>query len=188
MPQHDLPAPLQRFVDAVNRLLETESEERRLHPRVGDAMRDLVARDDWLDPAFAQPHPQYYQQYLLYADPADRFSVVSFVWGPGQQTPIHDHTVWGVVGMLRGEERAQNYEIDAGGRPIPVGAEMTLKPGGVVSVSPAIGDVHRVSNALEDRVSISIHAYGGNIGKIERHVFPPQGGAPKAFISGYSNA
>jgi 3-mercaptopropionate dioxygenase len=188
MSQPDLPAPLQRFVDDVTALLKTERDERRLHPLVGEAMRELVARDDWLDPACAQPHPRFYQQYLLYADPADRFSVVSFVWGPGQQTPIHDHTVWGVVGMLRGMERAQNYEIDAAGRPVAVGEEMALTPGGVVYVSPAIGDVHRVSNALEDRVSISIHAYGGNIGKIERHVFPPEGGVPKPFISGYSNA
>ena len=41
----------------------------------------------------AQPHPQYYQQHLLHCDPLERFSVVSFVWGPGQKTPVHDHTV-----------------------------------------------------------------------------------------------
>ncbi len=32
----------------------------------------------------------------------ERFCVVSFVWGPDQATPIHNHTVWGLVGVLRG--------------------------------------------------------------------------------------
>lgn len=186
--QHaDLPAPLKQFVSEVNTVLETESDESSLLPKVGKSMRRLVAKDDWLHSAFAQPHPQYYQQYLLYADPDDRFSVVSFVWGPGQQTPIHDHTVWGVIGMLRGAEMSQNYQIAADGTPNAAGGEIRLAPGAVEFVSPTIGDVHKVRNAFDDQVSISIHAYGANIGRVKRHVFPPEGGAPKAFISGYSN-
>ena len=183
-----LPAPLARFVSGVNALLEAGDDEGTLLPGVGEAMRALVATDDWLAPELARPHPQYYQQYLLYADPDDRFSVVSFVWGPGQHTPIHDHTVWGVIGMLRGEELAQNYRIAADGTPEPVGGEIRLSPGAVEFVSPTIGDVHKVRNALDDRVSVSVHAYGANIGRVKRHVFPPEGGAPKQFISGYSNA
>ena len=54
-------------------------------------------------------------------------------------------------------------------------------------VSPTIGDVHRVRNAYGDRVSISIHVYGGNIGRIRRHVFDEATGAVKEFVSGYSN-
>lgn len=177
---------LNTFVKQVESLISSASDEAKLLPRLGEAMRTLVAEDDWLAPAYTQPHPEYYQQYLLYADPEDRFSVVSFVWGPGQQTPIHDHMVWGVIGMLRGAEMAQNYEIAEDGIPRPNSEEVTLKPGDVEFVSPTIGDIHRVRNALEDEVSISIHAYGANIGKVKRHVFPVEGGEPKEFISGYS--
>lgn len=187
MEQTDLPASLRQFVTEVTTWVEAEPQERKLLGRVGDSMRRLVAEDDWLEPAFAEPHPQYYQQYLLYADPKDRFSVVSFVWGPGQHTPIHDHTVWGVIGMLRGAEVTQNYEIASDGRPEPLAEEIALSPGDVEFVSPTIGDVHSVRNALDDQVSISIHAYGANIGKVERHVFSRQGGPPKQFVSGYAN-
>ena len=187
MQQNDLSASLGQFVSEVTTLVETERDESRLLPRIGESMRALVAKDDWLDPAFAKYHPRYYQQYLLYADPDGRFSVVSFVWGPGQHTPIHDHTVWGVIGMLRGAEIAQNYEIAADGTPNALSEEIELSPGAVEFVSPTIGDVHRVRNALDDQASISIHAYGANIGKVRRHVFPPEGGAPKEFVSGYSN-
>ena len=54
-------------------------------------------------------------------------------------------------------------------------------------MSPAIGDIHQVSNAFEDRVSISIHVYGGNIGAVKRAVYKADG-SEKLFISGYSNS
>jgi len=178
---------LRNFVTGTMEVLETQAAEDVFLPRVGVLMRSLISRDDWLDSTCAQSHPSFYQQYLLYADPDDRLSVVSFVWGPGQSTPIHDHTVWGVIGMLRGSEYAQQYELDAGGRPSPLGQELCLMPGDVEFVSPRLGDIHQVRNAYSDRVSISIHAYGGNIGKIRRHVFAADTGSIKEFISGYAN-
>jgi predicted metal-dependent enzyme (double-stranded beta helix superfamily) len=179
--------PLGRFVDQVTGLVDKGMAEPELHAAVRDAMKELVASDDWLPAEMAKPHPQYYQQYLLYADAKDRFSVVSFVWGPGQKTPVHDHTVWGVIGMLRGAEKCAPFQrVD--GRLEPAGAEVVLQPGHVEMVSPRIGDIHRVSNAFDDRVSISIHCYGANIGKVQRHVFDPQTGVAKDFVSGYANA
>jgi predicted metal-dependent enzyme (double-stranded beta helix superfamily) len=180
---------LLEFVAAMTRLVGAgPDDEARLLDGAVPLMRALVAHDDWLPAAMAAPHPRYYQQHLLYGDPLDRFSLVSFVWGPGQFTPVHDHTVWGVIGMLRGAECAQNYVRGADGRVAPDGAELRLTPGQTATVSPALGDIHRVRNALDDQVSISIHLYGGNIGRIRRHVFMPDSGEVKPFISGYSNA
>ena len=181
------PKPLKEFVEAVTTLVESGAPEREVHEGARAAMARLVSRDDWLPAEMTKPHPQYYQQYLLYADPKDRFSVVSFVWGPGQKTPVHDHTVWGVIGMLRGSEKCSPFRQE-GGRVVPAGEEVVMRPGDVEMVSPRIGDIHRVANAYEDRVSISIHAYGANIGKVKRHVFDPQTGAAKDFVSGYANA
>jgi predicted metal-dependent enzyme (double-stranded beta helix superfamily) len=62
-----------------------------------------------------------------------------------------------------------------------------LEPGTVESLSLDTGDIHRVSNLYDDRVSISIHVYGGNIGRISRHVFDGGTSTRKQFISGYSN-
>lgn len=184
---NSMPAPLKQFVDEVSAFLQSTDEERAVLNKVGACMKTLVAKDDWLNDAYAKEHPEYYQQYLLYADPQARFSVVSFVWGPGQCTPIHDHTVWGAIGMLRGAECAQNYALAADGKPVATGEELRLNPGDVEFVSPSIGDVHKVRNVFDDRVSISIHVYGADIGKVKRHVFPEEGGPAKEFISGYSN-
>ncbi len=177
--------PLAEFIAAFSRLIDTRPDEARVVQAGGALLADLVARDDWLPEAFAQPDPERYQQFLLHRDPAGRFSVVSFVWGPGQTTPIHDHTVWGLIGMLRGAEYSQPYALAAGGVPAPHGEPVRLAPGQVEAVSPSLGDIHRVSNVYDDRVSISIHVYGADIGAIERAVYR-EDGTRKRFVSGYT--
>ncbi|WP_077000980.1 cysteine dioxygenase [Variovorax sp. KK3] len=178
-------AKLAHFVGRVEAALGDGADEATVLAAVRSAMSELVADDDWLPEAAAQPHPVHYQQFLLHKDPAARFSVVSFVWGPGQKTPIHDHTVWGVIGMLRGSELSQGFAKSADGM-TPEGQIERLQPGDVVAVSPAIGDIHQVCNAFDDKVSISIHAYGADIGQVRRHVFDPVTGVAKEFVSGYS--
>lgn len=149
-------------------------------------LADLVAQDDWLPAAQAHSGAAGYQQHLLYCDAQERFSVVSFVWAPGALTPVHDHLVWGLIGMLRGAEIDQRYDRDpATGRLVP-GARVQLAPGDVGIVSATHGDIHQVSNALADRPSISIHVYGGNIGAIRRHRFDLAQNATLDFVSGYS--
>jgi predicted metal-dependent enzyme (double-stranded beta helix superfamily) len=149
-------------------------------------LRALVSRDDWLPQEMAETHPTHHNQHLLYCDPDDRFSVLSVVWGPGQGTPIHDHLTWGAIGMLRGAEWSQQYCI-TGGVPRAAGMPERLGPGQVTTVSPRLGDVHRVWNAFHDRASVSIHLYGGDIGKIERHAFDAATGTATTFVSGYAN-
>ncbi|RZL66329.1 MAG: cysteine dioxygenase [Variovorax sp.] len=178
--------PLDDFVAAMGRLLDTQQHEAAILRDGAVLLRALVAQDDWLPADFACPHPTRYQQFLLHADPAGRFSVVSFVWGPGQATPVHDHTVWGLIGMLRGAEYSLPYALQ-GDAAVPQGEAVRLEPGRVEAVSPTVGDVHRVHNAFDDRVSISIHVYGADIGTVQRHTYPPDGGR-KTFISGYANA
>jgi predicted metal-dependent enzyme (double-stranded beta helix superfamily) len=178
---------LRDFVVAFTRLVDRDLGEPATLAEGRKLVAGLVAEDDWLPEAYARPHPNYYQQYLLHADPLERLSIVSFVWGPGQRTPIHDHTVWGIVGILRGAETSIGYVPSAGGG-FEAGPPTRLERGEVVAVSPAIGDIHVIANAYEDRPSISIHVYGGNIGAIRRSVFDPVSGAKKPFISGYCNA
>ena len=177
---------LRRFIGELTHTIDAGADEPTILERGSAALSALVAVDDWLPPEFAEPHPEHYRQYLLYCDPWERFSVVSFVWGPGQRTPIHDHTVWGLIGMLRGAEVSRDYTLDAARGLVP-GELCRLNPGDVAAVSPRIGDIHTVENALADQPSISIHAYGANIGAVARHVFVAETGAAKPFVSGYAN-
>lgn len=178
---------LRTFVQSMTRLVdEAEHDEERMIGEGREHLARLIAADDWLPDVFTKPHPEHFQQYLLYCDPLERFSAVSFVWGPGQKTPVHDHTVWGLVGQLRGAERETPFQRDGDG-PLIAGDPAVMKPGEVAAVSPTIGDIHVVANDMPDRASISIHVYGANIGAVARHVFVPETGEMKDFVSGYSS-
>ena len=182
------PQRLRHFVTSFAALLERGLESPQLILAGSDLLAELVATDDWLPELYAQPDPERYSQYVLHVDSAERFSVVSFVWGPGQQTPIHDHTVWGLIGMLRGAEDSQSYRWE-NHQLLPHGEPVHLLPGAVEAVAPQIAglhDIHQVRNRYDDRVSISIHVYGANIGAVRRSVYLPDG-TRKEFISGYSN-
>jgi predicted metal-dependent enzyme (double-stranded beta helix superfamily) len=177
---------LEDFVEGVSRLLDRTDNEAEILREASGLLGRLVAVDDWLPDDYAQPDALRYRQYLLYRDPEARFSVVSFVWGPGQATPVHDHTVWGLVGALRGAELSQRYEIQPGAVRA-LGPVHRLTAGEVEAVSPTVGDVHRVTNALTDQVSISIHLYGADIGSVRRSTYD-EAGAKKPFVSGYADA
>ncbi|MBL8331822.1 MAG: cysteine dioxygenase [Rubrivivax sp.] len=178
-------APLRRFVEAMTRLVERHPDERTVLAEGRRHLAELIARDDWLPEPCTAPRSDRYAQYLLHADALERFSVVSFVWGPGQRTPVHDHTVWGLVGVLRGAERCDEYQL-VDGQPRPTGRHHVMQPGDIEAVSPTVGDWHRVASAVDDRVSVSIHVYGANIGAVRRHRLDEQGRVLD-FVSGYDS-
>lgn len=179
------PARLRRFVAAMAALIGSRQTESRILDRGKDLLAALVAQDDWLPEYYARPHPDRYQQYLLHCDSRERFSIVSFVWGPGQATPIHDHRVWGLVGILRGAERVESFRKTPDGL-VSEGAPYIMQAGEVEAVSPRIGDIHRVTNAFADRVSVSIHVYGANIGTVRRSVYDGTG-HQTPFVSCYAD-
>jgi predicted metal-dependent enzyme (double-stranded beta helix superfamily) len=179
-------ARLRTFVSRFAQLLDVATDEVSVLTHGAQLLGELVSEDDWLPDAYARPSRERYQQYLLHCDSRERFSVVSFVWGPGQETPIHDHRVWGLVGVLRGAELNQSYRRDARGVLHEDSEAERLEVGGVATLSPSGKDIHRVRNAYADRTSISIHVYGANIGAVERATYDERG-QPKAFISGYAN-
>jgi predicted metal-dependent enzyme (double-stranded beta helix superfamily) len=178
-------APLREFVLAMTALVGSTSDEARLLAEGRRHLAGLIARDDWLPEAFAVPRADRYAQYLLHTDPLERFSVVSFVWGPGQHTPVHDHTVWGLVGVLRGAEACDEYTLQDG-EPVPTGRRHVMQCGDVEAVSPTVGDWHRVHHAWDARAAVSIHVYGANIGAVRRHR-QDDTGALRDFVSGYDN-
>lgn len=174
------------FIQSMTRIVESDTNEALILKEGAALLTELVKVDNWLPEAYSIADSKCYQQYLLYADPLDRLSVISFVWGPGQKTSVHDHLTWGLVGCLRGRERQTPYTKQTNGTYL-AGKPSLLHAGEVAAVSPRIGDIHEVANDLTDQPSISIHVYGRNIGKIRRHAFDPVTGVEKSFVSNYAN-
>ncbi len=78
---------LRYFIHEVDRLHREHHQTAPLLDAVAQRLAALVRDDDWLPEEYTLPHPHHYQQYLLHADSGQRFSIVSFVWGPGQAMP-----------------------------------------------------------------------------------------------------
>ena len=173
---------LRSFVQDMTRLVERHgADEPRMLDEGERLLKGLIANDDWLPDEFAAPSKDSYRQYLLYCDPLERFSVASFVWMPGHRTPIHDHTVWGLVGVMRGQECCEEFDLS-----VRKTNTHHSSAGEVDRVSPTVGDIHVVSNAGKE-TAVSIHVYGANIGAVRRHVYVPETGEAKEFVSGYHN-
>ena len=93
------------FVQKMTRLVEgAGDDEKRLLAEGKVLLAELLKHDDWLPDELATAEAVHYQQVVLHCDALERFSVVSFFWGPGLKTPVHDHTVWVMVGVLLGAE------------------------------------------------------------------------------------
>ena len=180
-------SPLRDFVVAMTHLVARTQDEPTLLREGRALLAPLLADDRWLPEDCAVLRPDRYAQYLLHADPLERFSVVSFVWGPGHRTPVHDHTVWGLVGMLRGAECCDEFHLQApDAPPRDTGRSHVMQPGDIEAVSPTVGDWHRVSSARTDGASLSIHVYGANIGAVRRHRLDDAGRVIE-FVSGYDS-
>ncbi len=181
----DTLTPLRQFVVEMTRLVERQPDEPQTLREGRSLLAKLLADDTWLPESFAAPDASSYRQYLLYCDPLERFSVVSFVWPAGARTPIHNHTVWGLVGVLRGAETCQEFTPGADGHVRAAGVEHTMLRGQIEAVSPTVGDWHVVSNNT-GQTAISIHVYGANIGAVRRQVYDPAEQRLKTFVSGYT--
>jgi predicted metal-dependent enzyme (double-stranded beta helix superfamily) len=108
--------------------------------------------------------PDGYACHTLHAEPDGAFSVCAVVWQPGQQTPIHDHVTWCVVGVIQGAEHEELFALrDSETALEQVGIRVTM-PGEVGGFAPP-GDIHRVTNHGSG-VAISMHVYGADIPRL----------------------
>jgi predicted metal-dependent enzyme (double-stranded beta helix superfamily) len=130
-------------------------------------LRALLHLDGWLAPADRAPGTDTYRQHLLHVSPCRGLSVVALVWLPGQCTAIHDHVAWCVVGVYRGVEREERFELVESGRARhlrPAGAVYAPR-GHVETLIPPAGDIHAVTAAGRE-TAISIHVYGADIERL----------------------
>ena len=134
---------------------------------VAARLQGLLAEDDWLAAADRAPGTDTYRQHLLHVSPCRRLSVVALVWLPGQRTAIHDHVSWCIVGVYRGVEQEERYDLVAsGGRRFLRPAGSVLAPRGhIETLIPPDGDIHAVTAAGRE-MAISIHVYGADIERL----------------------
>lgn len=176
----------ENFLAAAESVIRQRRQPKDAVLEIEPLLRRLVAEPDWLEEKYRRPIPsKAYAQYLLYRPDNNLFSVVSFVWNPGQGSPIHDHCTWGVIGQYQGEEEESRFRI-IDNRLERVGV-VVAQPGDVSHVYPPSRDIHQINNRTSSP-TVSIHIYGGDIGSQRRHTYDPDTGIMREFVSGYDGA
>jgi predicted metal-dependent enzyme (double-stranded beta helix superfamily) len=100
------------------------------------------------------------------------YSLQVFVWPPGTETKIHDHTSWGVYLCVVGSILEERYErLDDGtrldhARLRKFQHRMWSNEDGASRVLPRDGGIHRVGNP-GDEAAISVHLYGPRVGALD---------------------
>lgn len=177
--------PLRTFVAAVTEIMSEKLQEPLLLLRIRPLLELLISERNWLPEQFCRENSRCVQDQLLYCDPLQRFSVVSSVLAPGQETPIQDYPVWGIIGVIRGLGMRRMYSY-SNYRLLAEGTER-VEEGAIMLVRPDFIDVHAISNTQSNAPYASVGIFGGNIGALSRHCFDVETRQPEEYISGYVN-
>jgi len=100
------------------------------------------------------------------------YSLQVFIWPPGTETKIHDHSSWGVYCCAVGSVLEERYErLDDGSRLDHARLRKIRQrkwsiEDGASSVLPHDGGIHRVGNPGDD-AAISVHLYGPRVGEVD---------------------
>ena len=149
-------APLQQLIHRLDAAVAAPGQV--LPQAVKDALGEAVSAGPWLPPEQQRAGHDHYARHVIYADPEDRYTIVSIAWGSGQQSPIHGHHTWCGVAVYRGTVVETFYET-AGNNAPPRALRSTVRRPGTLSFDADLTGVHRIANTTQD-VAVSIHVYG----------------------------
>jgi predicted metal-dependent enzyme (double-stranded beta helix superfamily) len=162
-------------IDEAVKMRDPEVITLRVKKELEDAIR---ARTVELPARFHQVRAEGYARRLLHRDDALGYTAVVMTWGPGQQTPLHDHAgIWCVEGVVEGRMDVTQFDLIETS-PAQEGAYRFEAKGCVHAAVGSAGclippfEYHVLANVL-DEPSITLHVYGGEMTTC--HVFEPAG-------------
>jgi len=180
---------LQEFIQDVDRVIKGYSSESEILLHLKPVLERLVSSPASIPAKAFTPRKDRFAMNLLQMPEDEAYSIIGGVWYPGQTTPIHDHLTWALIGVYEGEEREALFRrADDGSNPrlakIQQVSERLHKKGHVTVLGHS--GIHRVDN-ISLKPTLSVHVYGRDIRRAERHSYDPVTGEIGRFISGYCN-
>lgn len=134
------------------------------------------------DPEVKLPHcvfesvGDHYARRELYVSEEHGYCVIAMTWGPGQGTPIHDHSgMWCVEGVWYGALEITPYELtDRRDNRFRFESRGTMiaGAGSAGSLIPP-HEYHTIQNPSDRDVAVSLHVYSGPMTSCS--VFQPAG-------------
>jgi hypothetical protein len=119
-------------------------------------------------------------EYILHRDAQRLFSLRLFIFEPGEHTPIHDHSAWGVYGAVLGELTVRRYRREddgarAGFASLRETGRSTLAAGAATEVTPPFdAGIHSTGNSNGSGVVVMLSAYGRPFRRLYIQTFDPE--------------
>ncbi|MGQ2912193.1 hypothetical protein [Aeromicrobium sp.] len=175
------------FVAAVEQEVRSVGDdEQAVTAAIAGHLQTWLGRGVVIPEPLRAPHDDHYVMYPLHVAEDGSFSIASAVWNVGQETPVHDHGTWGVIGIVSGLEKEKRFVPDvASANGLSFLGEDFLRPGDVEVCCTTDQDVHAVS-AASDEPCVGIHVYGADIGTLPRRAYSEDDGSTRTFVSAWA--
>jgi predicted metal-dependent enzyme (double-stranded beta helix superfamily) len=166
-----------RLIAAVDHAVQHEHAH-QIAATLRSALREAIADSRIQLPACVHhPIEDHYARRELYRSPVHGYSIVAMSWGPGQGTPLHDHSgLWCVEGVWLGQLEITQYQLlERDGerfrfRPEP---RVLGDCGSAGSLIPP-HEYHTIRNTSDEDLAISVHVYQGEMTRSA--IFEPDAG------------
>ncbi|CEJ46189.1 cysteine dioxygenase family protein [Umezakia ovalisporum] len=152
---------LYRFLTEVEDVLHGVEDESSRLPEIRMLVRRLIVNSYWVQTQYLQPCAQKGNSVLLlYDELGFPLTVQTVTFAPGSRSTIHNHGTWGVVAVLKGQEKntfwRRIHSPDFLDQVAPTG-EITLFPGDIISLTPDA--IHSVE-AIGEEPTVTFNVYG----------------------------
>ncbi|WP_341525257.1 cupin domain-containing protein [Nostoc sp. UHCC 0302] len=150
-----------RFLTELEDVLNNADDESSRLPDIRMLVRRLITNSYWVRSQYLEPSAKTGTSVLLlYDELGFPLTVQTVTFAPGTLSNIHNHGTWGVVAVLKGQEkntvwrRTHSPEFED---KIEPSGEITLFPGDIMSFTP--GAIHSVQ-AVGDEPTVTFNIYG----------------------------
>jgi predicted metal-dependent enzyme (double-stranded beta helix superfamily) len=100
-------------------------------------------------------------------------------FSPHEETPVHDHSSWGVACVMRGRDRYRHWHHDDEGQ-LKVLYEKVLQPGEFVVWMDPPHDIH--SQQGVDQPALELVLFGKDVTVIPRNYYDPETGKVRTAL------
>ncbi|MFN6218502.1 MAG: cupin [Aphanizomenon sp.] len=152
---------LYRFLTELEDVLNNVEDQSTRLPEIRMLVRRLIINSYWVQSQFLQPDLKTgISVLLLYNELGFPLTVQTVTFAPGTNSNIHNHGTWGVVAILKGQEKntfwRRSSNSDFPNKIEKVG-EINLSPGDIVSFTPQT--IHQVQ-AIGEEPTVTFNIYG----------------------------
>jgi predicted metal-dependent enzyme (double-stranded beta helix superfamily) len=152
---------LYRFLTEVEDVLNSGDDEVSCLPKIRMLVRRLIVNSYWVRSQQLEPSSKTGTSVLLlYDELGFPLTVQTVTFAPGTRSNIHNHGTWGIVAVLKGQEkntfwrRTNSPEFQD---KIEATGELTLSPGDIISFTP---DAIHCVEAVGDEPTVTFNIYG----------------------------